>query len=155
MKPMNVTIKPTFTCVRAIGSEFARRTLRPLTLIGGLAAGVLVGLGGWLTTYSPWWWFLEAPLILAALGFVILVMVAWTVIRLARPDQSADQSLAVSDYVDKLQRVAENLQTPQLVILYYVVRDVVRPRADSFIETVSHDSKTLAPDFASLVRRFN
>ncbi len=152
---MRDTIKPTFVIIRAIGSEFARRILRPLTLIGVGVALALVGIGGWLTTISPWWWLLEVPFLFAALVFTVLAVVAWTIVRLARPQQSKDQTVAVRAYVDKLQRVAENLQTPQLVILFYVVRDIFRPRPDSFIETVSHDSKTLAPDFAALIRKFS
>jgi hypothetical protein len=147
-------MKPTFNVVRAIGVEFIRRMLKPLIVAGAVVAVVLVGTGGWLTTVNPWWWVLEALFLLASLFFVVLVIIARTVIRVADPPQTKDQKRAVRGYVDKLQRVAENLQTPQFVILYRVIRDTMRPRQDGFIETVSRDSKTLGPDFAELIRQF-
>jgi hypothetical protein len=147
-------MKPTFNAVRAVGVEFVRRSLRPLVIAGVVAAVVLLAVGGWLTTVNAWWWVLEAVFIFGAVVFAVLVIVARVVIRVADPPQTKDQKRAVRSYVDKLQRVAENLQTPQFVILFRVVRDTIRPRQDGFIETVAHDSKTLGPDFAALVKLF-
>ncbi len=147
-------MKPTVIVIRAIGVEFAKRALRPLVIVGAAIVAVLVGIGGWLTTINAWWWFLEAVLLMAAVLFVVLVAIVWTAIRVANPDQTKTQRQAVKRYVDTLQRVAENLQTPQLVILYRVVRDVIQPRQGGFIETVSRDSKSLSPDFIKLLDQF-
>ncbi len=152
MKP---DIKTTFDAVRAIGAEFSRRTLRPVVLIGAAVLAVLIALGGWLTTVSPWWWLLEVPLLFGAVVFTVLVLIARTAIRVADPPQTIDQKDAVRNYVDKLQRIAENLQTPQFVILYRVVRDIASPRSGGYIETVSNDSKSLAPDFTQLLEQFD
>lgn len=147
-------MNPTIAVVRAIGTEFVRRSLWPLTLIGGSVVLVLVGLGGWLTTLNVWWWLLETVFLMLAIAYLIITVAVWTIIKLVRPDMTKSQRTAVGNYVDKLQRVADNVQTPQPVLLFRVVRDVVRPRQDGFIETVSRDSKGLAPDFVSLIRKF-
>lgn len=152
MKP--TLMKPTFNAVRAIGAEFSRRTLRPVVMIGAVVLAVLIALGGWLITVSPWWWLLEAPLLFGGAVFTVLVLIVRTAIRVADPPQTKDQKTAIRGYVDKLQRVAENLQTPQFIILYRVVRDIARPRPGGYIETVSNDSKSLAPDFTKLLAQF-
>jgi hypothetical protein len=144
----------TFTVVRAIGAEFARRLLGPLTLTGAIAAVLLLAIGGWLTTINVWWWFLEAAFIIFTVVFVVLWVVSRLLLRLADPPQSGDQRQLVRSFVDKLERVSENLKTPQPVIIYRVIRDTIRPRKDNFIETVSRDSKSLAPDFLGLIKRF-
>lgn len=148
-------MKPTVTAVRAIGVEFASRTLRPLIVAGAVVALVLIGIGGWLALGNVWWWFLEVPILMAASLFAILVIIAQTAIRAVNPVQTSEQKAAVRDYVDKLQRVSSNLHTPQFIVAYRVIRDTVRPRPGGFIETISRDSKSLAPDFAKLLRHFS
>ncbi|MGI9027511.1 MAG: hypothetical protein ACR2FM_01545 [Candidatus Saccharimonadales bacterium] len=148
-------MKPTVIAVRAIGAEFARRMVRSFLIIGTLLSLLLLSLGGWLTTMSAWWWLLQVAFIVATIMFVMLAFAALAVIRVADPLQTKSQKLAVSKYVDKLQRVSENFQTPQFIIFFRVVRDAVRPRQGGFIETVSRDSKTLAPDFAEVLKQFH
>lgn len=83
-----------------------------------------------------------------------MVAVSWTLLRVIDAAESKEQRRAVAEYVDHLQRVSENLQTAQFVILYRVVRDVLRPSQDGFILTVSRDSKALAPGFKKLLAHF-
>jgi MFS family permease len=147
-------MKPTITVIRAIGTEFARRILRPLILTGAVVAVILLSVGGWLTTQSGWWWLLEFVFICGTLLFVTLIIAVQFILRRVTPPLSKLQKKSVASFVDKLERVAENVQTPQIVIIFYVIRDILRPRAGNFIETVAHDSKTLAPDLARLRREF-
>jgi MFS family permease len=147
--------KSTFIAVRAIGAEFARRTLKSLVLSSSIALVILLLVTGWLITRSSWWWILFSALLLAAVLIIIAAIVAYLALRVAEPTQTNAQKLAVRTYVDKLQRVAENLQTPQFIIAYRVVRDTAHPRQDSFIETVSRDSKGLGPDFAAIIKLFS
>lgn len=115
---------------------------------------MLLGFGGWLTTQNAWWWLLEVVFIVGSLLFAFLVIVVNVILRWTEPVLTETQKQAVGGFVDKLERVAENLQTPQIVIIYYVVRDIIRPRPDSFIASVSRDSKALAPDFVRLRNEF-
>jgi hypothetical protein len=147
-------MNPAIAVVRAIGVEFGRRKLRPLLIIGLVVAVVLLAFGGWLTTVNVWWWLLETAFIIYALLLLVVVIAVQFALRLAEPHQNGDQRQAVRHFVDKLERVAENLQTPQPVIIFRVIRDTLRPRKDNFIETVSRDSKSLAPDFAKLLKHF-
>jgi hypothetical protein len=147
-------MKPTISATRAIGTEFARRKLRPLIIAGAVVAVCLLGLGGWLIARSVWWWLLEIIFIGGSLLFALLVIITLVILQKLRPALSNAQKQAATAFVDKLERVAENIQTPQIVIIYYVVRDTIRPRPDNFIETVARDSKALAPDFAKLCKQF-
>jgi hypothetical protein len=147
-------MKPIVQAVRAIGAEFVRRALWPIIVVGVGVALVLLALGIWLVTVSAWWWLFLVPVVMLAAIFVILVVVVRIAVGLADSAASKEQKRAVGSYVDTLQRVAENLQTPQLIILYRVVRDVITPRPDGFIATMSQDSRTLAPDFRRLVGLF-
>jgi MFS family permease len=147
-------MKPTISAVRAIGAAFARRALLPFIIIGAIVVVGLLVLGGWLTTQSGWWWLLEALFIVMALIFTALVVIVHILLRAVAPTLTKNQKQQVSNFVDKLERVAEHVQTPQLIIIFNVVRDTIHPRQGSFIEEVSRDSKDLAPDFVRLRREF-
>lgn len=147
-------MKPTINAIRAVGAAFARRALLPFIIIGGLLLLLLHIMGGWLITQSAWWWLLEALFIITTLVFIALIVIVHILLRAVAPALSKTQKHHVNDFVDKLERVAEHVQTPQIVIIYYVVRDTLNPRQGSFIESISQDSKTLAPDFARLRREF-
>lgn len=143
-------MQSTFTVIRAIGVEFARRILRPLVVIGTIMAIALLALGGWLTTQSAWWWLLEVVFIMGSVVFVLLVIAIYVFLRAVAPPLTKAQRKSVVQFVNKLERVAEHLQTPQIIIIYNILRDTARPQSNTFIETVSKDSKTLAPDFSKL-----
>jgi hypothetical protein len=148
-------MKPTLTVARAIGAEFTRRKLRPLLILITVVTVVLLVLGAWLISRNPWWWFLEATFIIFCLLAMVLAVAAQVALRVADPPQNNDQRQAVGGFVDKLERVADSLQTPQLVIVYRVIRDTLRPRERTYVETVSRDSKSLAPDFVQLLKHFS
>lgn len=140
----------TFNAIRAIGAEYAKRLLTPLIIMGVLLIIALLTLGGWLTTQSAWWWILEALFIIGAMIFTLLVSIVLVLLNAVRPSLSKAERKSVRSFVDKLSRVGENIGTPQFIIVYRVVRDTISPSHAGFIETVSHDSKTLAPDFLKL-----
>jgi hypothetical protein len=147
---MTEHITSTVTVLRAVGVEFVRRKLRPLIIIAAVAVLLIHALGIWLTTQSVWWWLLEAifiggTIILAAAGIAM-----WLILKRVSPSLNRNQRRSVARFVDKLERMAEHLQTPQPVIIYNVIRDTVRPRKESFIEGVIHDSTSLGGDFATL-----
>lgn len=151
-------MKPTIAVVRAIGAEFTRRALKPMLITGLIVGIVLLAVGGWLITKSAWWWIFEVICICAMLIFLTLAVSAQFIVSKFAPQQSREQKQAVGLFVDKLERVAENLQTPQFVILFRVVRDIVRPPSgdnESFIVSVSRESKSLKPDFEQLRRQFD
>lgn len=114
----------------------------------------LLFLGGWLTTQSAWWWLLQALFIVVGLLFLALAVTVHIILKIVAPGLTKRQKKAVGSFVSKLERVAEHLQTPQFVIIYYVVRETISPRRDGFIESVSRDSTSLAPDFTALRREF-
>jgi hypothetical protein len=147
-------MKPTITVIRAIGAEFARRIIVPIIIIGAIIAVALLAFGGWLTTQNAWWWVIEAVFILYGLIFTAAAVLALVIIRALAPTLSKTQKQSVKNFVDKLGAVAEHLQTPQPIIIFNVIRDMLRPDRHGFIESVSMESKTLAPDFIELRKDF-
>ena len=149
-------MQPTINLIRAIGVEFVRRAIRPMIIIGSIVVVLLLGLGGYLITLNAWWGILEAILVVWGLVFVALTLVIKLLMRFADPPQTKAQRRAVNQYVTKLQRVAEHLQTPQLIVLFRVIRDTLWPAQgkETFVEAVSRDTRALTPDFLDLQKEF-
>lgn len=148
-------IKPTFTIVRAVGALFARRFLRIGLIIGIGVAVLLHGLGTYAVFQDRWWWLLEAIFIFLTLVFIIAAAIVLVILRLIEPRQTSAQKQAVANFVEKLERVTENLKTPMPLVVLFVAKDTIMPREDGFIETIARDSTTLAPDFDKLRREFD
>lgn len=147
-------IAPMLRLVRAVGTVFVRRILRPVLIIATIVTAVLHAGGIYLVILDSWWWMLEGILIVLTIVGIVLAAIVLAVLHFLEPRQTSAQKELVSGFVDKLERVAENIQTPLPLIALQVARDVVRPRADGFIETISRDSQSLAPDFIKLKKSF-
>ena len=147
---MHSAITSTITIIRAVAVEYARRIIQPLLIGAAVAAVVIHAFGIWLVTMNEWWWLLEALFIaMTILGLAVSTGIL-ILLRRVRPPMTRQQRRSVSAFVDKLERVAEHLQTPQPVLIFRVVRDALRPGTTSFIGEVIHDSGTLGPDFKHL-----
>ncbi|CAN5173452.1 hypothetical protein BH09PAT3_BH09PAT3_5330 [soil metagenome] len=143
------------TLIRAIGSEFIARKLKSTAMLIGVVMTIAVVLVLWLTTISAWWWLLAVPVISTAILALGAYCVGMFIVKLVRPNLTAKQKTSVHEFVDKLERVADNLQTPMFIIVFRVIRDVIRPRDTSFIRDVATDSTTLHSDFMALQRDFS
>lgn len=141
--------------IRAIGSEFLRRKYRAVLVVFVIAALIALGLVAWLVSISAWWWLLAVPVIIGVLIGIVIAAVMKVLIRIAIPTMTKVQKNGVKDFVDKLERVAENIQTPPFMILFRIVRDTIRPRDKTFIQSVAEDSSSLRSDFLALQKLFN
>ncbi len=140
--------------VRAIGSEFVNRKLKSIVIVFGVIALISLILTVWLATISAWWLLLLLPfLIFTMLGF-LAGLAARVVIKTLRPELTRSQKTDVGNFVDKLERVAENIQTPMFIIVFRVVRDIIRPGERTFVRSVAKDSTTLHKDFSELEQNF-
>ncbi len=148
-------MKPQVSLVRAIGSEFGARKLKSVLLVTGIILIIFVGIAIWLITMSAWWWLFAIPVILFSLFSIAAYLIARIVIKRLRPDLTKSQTSAVSSFVDKLERVADNLQTPMFIIVFKVVRDIIRPRSKPFVQTIVEDSSTLHKDLLELQKNFS
>lgn len=147
-------MKTQINLIRAIGSEFAGRKLKLILLIFGILA--LIALIGaiWLTTLSAWWWLLAVPVIIVVVLGILAGLVASLLVTMLRPSLTKPQKAGVKKFVDKLERVAETIQTPMFILVFRVVRDSVRPGGTTFIQSTAEDSTTLHKDFLELQRDF-
>lgn len=147
-------MKASFLAIRSIGTEFANRLFYPVVIAGAIAAGVLVALAFWLTTLSSWWWLLFVPIVMAiCIGLAIFIIIK-LVIRSITPSQTKQQKQAAKQFVDKIQTVAEATQTPKVVLLFRVVRDIAAPRESGFIGNLASTSSSLKGDFIDLKDTF-
>ncbi len=145
---------PQINLVRAIGSEFIGRKLKPILLALGIVALVISIAAIWLTTLSAWWWLLAIPVIIFTLIGLFTLLLVRAILRKLRPELSKPQSTAVKGFVDKLDRLVDNMQTPMFIIIFKMVRDIVRPGKGTIIQTVTEDSTTLRKDLIELQRNF-
>ena len=140
--------------IRAIGSEFVLRKYRSLIAVLFILIVLLVGGAIYLTTLSAWWWLLAVPVIGGSILLVIIAILAGFVVMLLRPSITKMQRSSVADFVDKLERVADGLQTPPFIVLFRVVKDVVRPGKTPFLQSMAQDSTSLKSDYITLQRSF-
>lgn len=150
-------VRPAARVVRAVGSDFLRRSLRPLVLIVAAVSVTLLLLGAWLVSRNAWWLLIELPLAFFSLALLGAFLFLRRVMRSIDPVTDKSDRKAVSEFTDTLLRTTENLRTPYPLILFRVATDVVMRRSgdDSFIASVAKDSTTLWPDFLALQRRLD
>lgn len=149
-----VSAQSDFKASRAIGSEFLRRRLLPLAVMLGMVLVVANGFGIWAVSRNAWWWVFESLVLLFSLLCLAGAVMVARVVRRIDTAHSPEQRRSVKAFVDKLQLVAEHVQTPQPVIIFRVVLDVVRARKPGFISEMASASKSLAPDYAKLRTMF-
>jgi hypothetical protein len=143
-----------FSLIRAIGVEFVSRKLKSLLLVVGVGLTIVLLLAIWLTTVNIWWWLLLVPVIVVVCAAVTIYVALRLIITVLSPILTKPQRTAVSDFVDKLERVTDNLQTPMFIIIFRVLRDVVLKRRQTYMLDVVNDSTTLHSDFIRLQRNF-
>lgn len=140
--------------IRAIGSEFIRRKLRAFYALFAVGAMMALAVSTWLTTLNIWWWLLATAVIIGTLAGILVCVVSGFAVRILRPHLTKAQIRAVGNFVDKLERVAEHVQTPMLIIVLRVIRDILWPRQPNFISSIIQDSASLRPDFKTLQEEF-
>jgi membrane-bound ClpP family serine protease len=151
----NMDIKPSLSAIRSIGAAFAYQLYLPIMIIVAVAGAILLALSIWLVTISEWWLILLiliCGLILFATTALAVVLV---IIKKVAPLQSKSQKKQTKAFVDKLLRVAEVTATPKFILLFQVMKDVVKPSHEGFISSVSNDTASLKQDFIALKNSFN
>lgn len=143
-------MSPTITVIRCIGTEFARRLLYPIAIVAGIALTLLVVGVVLLGTLSSWWLLLLIPVVMSLCIVGAVITIIWLTVRLVTPPQTKLQRRAVKVYVDKLQRVSDAVQTPKVILLFRIVRDVAAPRKDGFISSITDDTTSLKRGFQEL-----
>lgn len=149
-------MKPSLLTIRAVGSEFANRLWLPIVIIAAIVGIILISLVWWLSVgVSGWWILLAIPVsILLSVAFVVLTVFK-LVIRYVAPPQNKQQKQQVKTFVDKLQSVSDAVQTPKVVLLFYIVRDIAAPRDNGFVAELARKSGSLTTDFNALRKQFS
>lgn len=140
--------------LRAVGVEFLKRKFVGAATMFAVAAVIVAVLLVWLISMSGWWLLLAIPMFGLMLLGILLLLIVRILIKIIRPQLDKSQKTAVSDFVDKVERVAEQVQMPSFMIFFNVARDVIKPRKKTFIATVVDDSTSLKPDFSALQKLF-
>jgi hypothetical protein len=130
------------------------RKLAGIRLIFVLVSVITLLFMVWLVSLSAWWLLLAVPVsVLCAIGVLLLLIGKWLT-NLVKPDMTDLQSDGVTIFVDKLERVAESVQTPVFMIAFYVLRDVIRTPEHSYVERLARDSGSLHSDLLKLRKLF-
>lgn len=151
---LSTQITPYIRAVRAISAEFARRLYMPIVITVASMLVVLLALTVWLITISAWWWLLMVLLIIATVVFAVIATIAGVVITLFTPNQSKVQKQSVKKFVDKLQEVAETLQTPKFILMVRLIKDVAVPSDAGMVTQLTSHVSSVRPDFQAIVDSF-
>ena len=144
-----------FLTVRALSVEFARRLYFPVFIVGVVILALLIILSVWLTTMSAWWWILFTIVVFASILFLIISIIMRVIINVVRPAQTVAQKKSVKEFVDKLQEVADTVQTPKVFLLFRLVVDTVRPTGQGLVQTMSSHVGTTKKDFEEIRKSFD
>jgi hypothetical protein len=147
-------ITPFVLAIRAVSAEFAHRVYIPAICIAGGIAAVLIIVLVWLVTVSGWWWLLLAPVLLLTIAGMVAALIAWFLIKLVRPQQTKEQRTLVRSLVDEVQKTSEVVQTPKIIILFRLVKDIALPTKKSFIGDISTTASSLKTGLRSVVTSF-
>ncbi|MDB5162563.1 MAG: hypothetical protein JWO54_553 [Candidatus Saccharibacteria bacterium] len=145
---------PSLLAIRSIAAEFALSLYKPVTIAVGIIAAILLGLSIWLVTFSQWWLILVVFISGLILFVAAALIIIWIIIKTVNPAQTKAQRQQSKLLVEKLLRVAEVTSTPKALLLFQVVKDVIRPSQQGFIVSVTSDTKTLKNDFVALKDSF-
>lgn len=141
--------------VRAIAFEFISRKFQSILIVSFFVGAILTALMTYLVSVSAWWLVVAVPIYAFVILITILSLITRVVISMTSPSLSADQSLATRHFVDKLERVAETVQTPLFIIVLQLLRDSIKPRKKTYLASVIEDSTSLKPEFAQLQVMFD
>ncbi len=147
-------MKASLLVIRAIGTEFANRVYTPVVIMAALLSAILIGGTLWLTTISLWWWLLGIPVVIAVSIVIAFSILIKLIIRYVMPSQTKAQRRAIKQFVDKLQTLSDVIQTPKVILLFRLARDVAAPTKDGFVGNLSHTSLSLKKDFSALLQSF-
>ncbi len=147
-------MKSQIRLIRAVGGEFLARKYKSLLLASVIISALLLALSVWLTTVNVWWWIFAVVVIVFIILGIVITIAGWIILGVLRPELTREQKTATGRFVDKLERVAENLQMPMFMIIFKVALDIIRPKEKTFIKTVAEDSTTLHEDFIQLSKFF-
>lgn len=141
--------------IKAVAAEYIRRVTRPF-LIGGLVAAiVLLSVILYLAqAVSLWWLILLLPLGLPILFLLVAFFIIKQLTTYLAPALTKDQRKSAAQFVDKLQRTSENLQTPPLIIAWRTIRTAQKGQ-ENYLRHIVDDSSTLKDDFARTSQHFN
>lgn len=150
------TMKPKIQALRALTSQYALTVLNPiLRIAAAIVVIILIGLIVLVVKVSLWWLILLVPFIGTAVLVFVLGLLAHVAAHVVAPEMNKAQKRATKEYVANLKEVAEGIQTPQFMIVFYVIRDVLlRKWETGFVQQTTKNSMRLKSDFEALVKQF-
>lgn len=146
---------PLIKTIRALAVEFIKRLYVPVVAITAIVGIALLSGSLWLTTLSDWWWILAILVIGILLLTTVLFVGTGLLMGVVAPTQTKDQRRQVKNLVDAMQHLAEVTATPRFFLFFQVVRDVVMPRENGFIASLTDDTSSIKEAFITLRNSFD
>ncbi len=142
--------------IRAVADEFIRRKYNQFSLVAIVGGAILFMLAAYLTSLSAWWLLLTLPVMMVTVIMWIVLIVVFVLMSRLRLGLRSSQKKAVRDFVDKLERVAESVQTPVPLLVVRMVWDALQRGENQhrYIRSIVEDSTSLQSDFESLQKKF-
>ena len=145
---------PSLLAIRAIAIELALRIFRPTAIIVGSVSVVAVGAMVWLISLDALWWLLAIPVFLAVIVGLTVTVLIGVVIYFLTPNRTKEQKSRVAGFVYKIQHLSEVTQTPKIILLFRIAKDMFVPSKGGFIHGVIADTSSLKDDFKDVLNAF-
>lgn len=143
------------TALRAVSALYARQIMKAFFItVGAIAVLLFAGTVYLIQEVSAWWWLMLIPIISFGLILAVLYAITRFIVQKLDPPQSPDQKEAVRQFVIKLNKAVETMQTPKFLVFIYLVRDAFTGNQHGFIQQATSHSMSLKNDFERLITLF-
>lgn len=141
---------------RALTARIGLRVIRLATIIVVIVLGVWLAVTiGLVYTFSPWWWLLLTPAVLLLIFFFIVrLIVRFIILRIHGEQLSAEQSMTLDGFVDKIQALLEARATPPWMFAAICIKDLIIHRDITTIKSIINSTTTLKRDYQELEKLF-
>ena len=150
-------MEPTVAAVRAItGVYFQRILLIVISLTVTTLLGVYLLLGYLAAALTPWWWIFLLVLVPITLIVTAIGAVLWFASsRLLPRRMDRSEKTFVYHFGQKLARVIGEERLPYPIMMFFIVKSVMRGKGSDLFKKALADAPSLRQDFRRITRMFS
>ena len=141
---------------KAIASVYIKSIIQPIFTKLFVVIGILTVLTIYLGHSVSSYWYILVGLFAAALTFVIVGKIAFTLLmKRITPDMNVMQQASIKEFVLKVQSLIDLLTTPYFITASKIAISSLRMQwGRSPLMIIAHDSSKLEADYQSIVKTF-
>lgn len=140
---------------RAVLAAYAKKALRPVEIGAILVLAIaLLGTSYLIANVSAWWWLLMIVVIAyGVIGSLLWLILHFTIDKL-EPPQTKTQKVAVAQFIEKTEKIADMIGVTRFGLLLRIMRDVMGRNDTNVLAEFARDSKDLKTSFEQVIQAF-